>query len=95
MNNSIDTDKPNIRLLSYLFYTGKANEIFFEKVMEHFKLKELILDNGYRIHKDKINELVVDYEQDGYCDSIGLGLALTINNTVEDVELERRLKNGE
>lgn len=77
--NSIEADKPDIKFLTYLFERGVNDEKFYGMVMEHFETKELALENGYKIHRDKIGTLVVDFEENGECDSIGLGLALEIN----------------
>lgn len=75
----IKVSKPNVHFLTWLFSIGKFNSEWYESILDAHSLEELVLETGEKIHKDKIGNLVVDFKENGYNDSIGLDLALALN----------------
>jgi hypothetical protein len=76
----IEASEVDIEFLTYIIMTGNTSYECIDMILKHFKLNEVILENGMKLYKDKIGEIEIEFEYEGEIDSLGLELFLTISS---------------
>lgn len=77
----IEAKELDVNFLTYLIMTGSTSYECVDAILKHFKVQEVVLDNGFKLYRNKIEKIDVQFEEGGESDSIGLGLFLAISKS--------------
>lgn len=81
---AIVEDGIDIHFLTWLIMNGSTSYELVDVLFKSKNFKELTLENGMTIKRDKINNLYISFTEDGELCELGLGLFLAISKAKRD-----------